>query len=443
MKKEQFNHLLFLLILGRTAEGTADDNAREHRTMCRLLQAATGKLSDMTVATNIETHIATLRAANMSTSPKEWQALFDPKNNSNAYEKLSAEGKKEADALGGAAAWEAWRTDKEEAEKKKIGTQANKDFPAIADAEQRFALHNRLLELTAEVVKVRKKWQAAKDFITNDETNNIKKLLREEVYGDGATADELKQTTGFGSGSNWAAHCNTDANRKSIAGDFLCMCSGPGGNSKECSGAFTGAEIACQATITTQWADLKASCALHTDNIITAHEITAALEAWNARLTLEGDASDNKVRLGKSSDKTCTGAAGKTCIDYSTFFKKASPTALDSLPWYRKMRQPAVAIEKRALQQAQESLYAATIEATYAKAIAAYQAAVLGKLVPTQSKAQAQAEQKGTGNSQKQQAICTAHKNNKKACTDANCTWKGGESGKGECEIDKNQFQSS
>ncbi|SCU66819.1 variant surface glycoprotein (VSG), putative [Trypanosoma equiperdum] len=213
------------------------------------------------------------------------------------------------------------------------------------------------------------------------------------------------------------------------------MCSGPRGNSKECSGAFTGAEIASQATITTQWADLKASCALHTDNIITAQEITAALEAWNARLTLEGDASDNKVRLGKSSDKTCTGSAGKTCIDCTNFFKKASPTALDKLPWYNKMRQAAVAIEKRALQQAQESLYATSIEA--------YQAAVLGKLVPPQSKAQAQAEQKGTGNSQKQQAICTAHKNNKKACTDANCIWEGGESGKGECEIYKNQFQSS
>nr|ARB51007.1 variant surface glycoprotein [Trypanosoma brucei] len=147
------------------------------------------------------------------------------------------------------------------------------------------------------------------------------------------------------------------------------MCSGPGGNSKECSGAFTGAEIDNQGTITTQWADLKASCALHTDNIITAHEITAALEAWHARLTQEGDASDNKVRLGTSNDKSCTGGAGKTCVDYTNFFKKTSPTALGKLPWYNKMRQAAVAIEKRALQQAQESLYAATIETTYAKAI--------------------------------------------------------------------------
>nr|APD73732.1 variant surface glycoprotein 1125.1545 [Trypanosoma brucei] len=288
MKKEQFNHLLFLLIVSRAAEGAADDNAREHRTMCRLLQATTGKLSDMTVTTNIETNIATLRAANMSTSPKEWQALFNSKNNSNVYEKLSAEGKKEADALGGAAAWEAWRTDKEEAEKKKIGTQANKEFPAIADAEQQFALHNRLLELTAEAVEVSKKWKAAKDFISNDQTNTIKKLLREAVYGAGAPADALTQSTSFGKGTDWAHHCSSDNNRKSIGGDFLCMCSGTGGNSKECSGAFTGAEINNQATITTQWVALKASGALNDDNVITPHEITAALHGWHSALSQKG-----------------------------------------------------------------------------------------------------------------------------------------------------------
>nr|APD75436.1 variant surface glycoprotein 1125.5336 [Trypanosoma brucei] len=317
--------------------------------MCRLLQAATGKLSDVTITPNIESHVATLRAANMSTSPKEWQALFEPKNNDNAYDKLSAEGKKEADALGGAAAWEVWRTDKEEAENKKIGTQANKEFPAIADAGQQFALHNRLLELTAEAVELSKKWKAAKDFISNDQTNNIKKLLREAVYGAGAPEDELKQTTGFGSGSDWATHCNTDANRKSIAGDFLFMCSGPGENSKECSGAFTGAEIASQETITTQWPDLTASCALHTDNIITAHEITAALEAWNAALTQKGAGSDNSVWIGKSSNTgaQCAGNAGNTCVDYTNVFKKTSPTTLDKLPWFNKLRQAASALEKK------------------------------------------------------------------------------------------------
>nr|AGH60361.1 variant surface glycoprotein 1430 [Trypanosoma brucei] len=403
MKKEQFNHLLFLLIVGRAAEGAADDNAREHRTMCRLLQAATGKLSDMTVTTNIETKIATLRAANMSPSPKEWHALFNSKNNSNAYEKLSAEGKKEAGALGGAAAWGAWRTDKEEAEKKKIGTQEDKDFPAIADARQQFAAHNRLLELTAKAVEISKKWKAAKDFITNDETNNIQKLLREALYEDGAAADALTQSTSFGTGSNWASHCNGDDKRKSISGDFLCMRGGSGGAAKECSGAFTGAEIASQATITTKWADIKASCALNTENVITPHEITAALEAWHGSLTQQGAASDNSVWIGKSSNtgSECAGTAGNTCVEYTNFFKKSSTTTHETQPWYNKMRQAAVAIEKRALQQAQESLYAATIETTYAKAIAVYQAAVIGKLVPPLSQAQAQTEQKGAGNPQK------------------------------------------
>nr|APD74086.1 variant surface glycoprotein 1125.2615 [Trypanosoma brucei] len=412
--------------------------------MCRLLQAATGKLSDMTVAADIETKIATLRAANMSTSPKEWQALFKPKDTKNAYEQLSGETKNLAENLGGAEAWEAWRTDKAEAETKKIVTQADKNFPAIAAAEQRFALHNWLLELAAEAVKVRKKWQAAKDFITNDETNNIKKLLREAVYGDGATADALTQITSFGTGSSCAGHCNVDAKRKSIAGDFLCMCSGPGRNTRMQRRVYR-CEIAGQGQITTQGANLKASCALNTDNVITPHEITTALGAWCSSLTQKGAASDNSVWLGtrSSTGTECAGTAGNTCVDYSTFFKKTPPTPLDKLPWYNKIRQAAVTLEKRALQQAQESLHVTSIEASYAKALAVYQAAALGKLVPPQPNAQNQAEQKGAGNPQKQQAICTAHKNNKKACTDANCIWKGGESGKGECEIDKNQFQSS
>nr|AGH60376.1 variant surface glycoprotein 1445 [Trypanosoma brucei] len=401
MKKEQFNHLLFLLILGRTAEGTADDNSREHRTMCRLLQAATGKLSDIAVTEDVETKIATIRAANMSTSPKERQALFDPKSNSNAYDKLSGEAKKLEDYLGGKDPWEAWRKDKQEADNEKIGTQDNKDFPAIADVRQQFEAHNRLLEVAAEAVEVSKKWKAAKDFISNDETNNIKKTASRGSIRS-RSSDRCTHTINkLWYGERLDKPLQRRRQQKIDRRRFSLYVHRQRGAAKECSAAFTGAEIAGQGQITTQWANLKASCALNTDNVITPHEITTALGAWHSSLTQQGAASDNKVRLGTSNDKSCTGASGKTCVDYTNFFKKTSPTALGKLPWYNKMRQAAVAIEKRALQQAQESLYAATIETTYAKAIAVYQAAVIGKLVPPLSQAQAQTEQKGAGNPQK------------------------------------------
>nr|APD72740.1 variant surface glycoprotein 1125.1236 [Trypanosoma brucei] len=336
------------------ARGAADESAGQHRAMCELVRAASATYTPPSPDVDGDVLKSKVEAANMSLAPSSWQEMFTDDDATNALNKLKGTEENRAKALAGEVEWENWRRAKKNIQKLKIGTETTGEYPKITNAAQKLAARQHIRLLALQANKLFTKAQTLKTFLTDPSQNKIQQYLTEALYGTGAVAEKLVIGTGTGPSGTTASLCHTSDPRKSIAGDFLCLCGDNNAATYECSRAYTAAALGDQNAINTQWDNLKASCGPMSKTRPTPELIHSAVAAWKTALTQKGDGSgDNKVYLGASAGGTCDGQATKTCIDYSKFFKKAGGVDVLTLPWLKHLTDAAEQLSEAERKEAQ------------------------------------------------------------------------------------------
>nr|AGH60113.1 variant surface glycoprotein 1174 [Trypanosoma brucei] len=281
--------------------------------------------------------------------------------------------------------------------------------------------------------------------LDDDGTALLQTANKDRLFGADATV-----TKNCGGGSATTKGSNSNAG-KTIINDIFCLCiQGEGENKKLCEHQGTTMSkndnlFADQITTAkNSWGKLLQACRKH-DEEITSTELSAALTAFKARLGANEKAPADGTAAGKQNilgyiDNTrtgCTGQTKQTCVNYAYHFLQPQP---NDVPWV-KLIQDAIK-EARAIAESPINTEAAqqqlaslneTIWNLYDRAFEAGTGGAAGTSDDSSrtNKAKAIADKKQE---------CEKHKDNKKACTDAKCIWKGGESeDKGECKVDEKQ----
>nr|APD74959.1 variant surface glycoprotein 1125.4747 [Trypanosoma brucei] len=338
----------------RHGRGLADETAGQHRAMCELVRAASATYTPPTVAVDAEALKNKVEAANMSLAQSSWKEMFTEDDTTNAFKNLKGQAATLAKDLAGEVEWENWRRAKKNIQKLKIGTETTGEYPKITNAAPKLAARQHIRLLALQASKLSDRAKTLKTFLTDPSQNKIQQYLTEALYGTGAVAEKLVIGTGTGPSGTTATLCHTADPRKSIAGDFLCMCGDNNAATYECSRAYTAAALTNQGAVDTQWDSLKASCGRIGKSEASSALIYSAVAAWKTALTQKGDGSgDNKVYLGASAGGTCDGTTTKTCIDYTKFFKKASRADLMTLPWLKHLTDAAEQLSEAERKEAQ------------------------------------------------------------------------------------------
>nr|AGH60118.1 variant surface glycoprotein 1180 [Trypanosoma brucei]APD74955.1 variant surface glycoprotein 1125.4743 [Trypanosoma brucei] len=338
----------------RHGRDLADESAGQHRAMCELVKAASATYTPPMVAVDAEALKNKVEAANMSLAQSSWKEMFTEDDATNAFNKLKGTEENRAKALAGEVEWENWRRAKKNIQKLKIGTETTGEYPKITNAAQKLAARQHIRLLVLQANKLFNKAKTLKALLTDPSQNKIQQYLTEALYGTGAVAEKLVIGTGTGPSGTTASLCHTSDPRKSIAGHFLCLCGDNTATTNECSKAYAPAALGDQNAINTQWDNLKASCVPMSRTKATPELIHSAIAAWKSALTQESNSDDdNRVYLGSSSDGSCSGAATKTCVLYTKFFKKASGADLMTLPWLKHLTDAAEQLSEAERKEAQ------------------------------------------------------------------------------------------
>nr|AGH60054.1 variant surface glycoprotein 1114 [Trypanosoma brucei]APD73373.1 variant surface glycoprotein 1125.1111 [Trypanosoma brucei] len=425
--------LLMMLTANRVQAG-GDDTEAAHRAMCALTEAASATFTTPPWTAQADELNDKIQAANMSVADTHWQALFDSEAGSKPYDETTGDNRTLANKLGGKEKWDGWRKAFANIKALGVGTKPEGEYPKINSKVDRKISRQQLRPIAAQANKLEIAMKPLKAFLSDGKINKINENLRKALYGGGEELTAPTLGTSFGGdGSSWANLCGTKANRKSIAGDFFCMCTGANAAKKQCSAAYEHTTHANQDNINTGWAALRHSCSKREQAAASANTIYAAIAQWRTTLKQKASGSDNSVWLGASSNSgaQCAGTDGNTCIDYSDFFKTNSDSDLSTLPWLK-----ALTDAEQQLKQAEQAAAAvkslqAQMQALQGASVEIYSAAASGILAkemkiaiptapPTQQELQPQTQKKQEELTEKE---CNAAKDEDECKTKTGCIY--------------------
>ncbi|SCU70068.1 variant surface glycoprotein (VSG), putative [Trypanosoma equiperdum] len=365
----------------KTAEATVDGNKNEHKVMCVLARLAGGTVQAPKISDEAEAAADTIAALNMSTSGPTWQALFNTTEGQGEWEHMPEQIKSAAFKEHWKANWETWRSAKKKAETDKLGQAENKNFPPIPDAGNKQAAHARIDEINVEARHLAKEYIKLKDQATKTAPAEATKKLRQALVG--GTGDSDKPTVGntMSAVDNWANGCTGVAQRKTIVGDFICVCKPTDATEKTCAGGYAGTQWSGSiADIATEWKALKDSCPDKADKAVTHNEIHSAIALFVNTVQTKSTGTDTATRLGESDDGSCSGQSTQLCVVYTDYFKKGAGPGLKGIPWVSNLLAAADEIDKMKQLAVEAKTAGALIAGLLQRATAVYHQAAAGTL---------------------------------------------------------------
>nr|ARB50735.1 variant surface glycoprotein [Trypanosoma brucei] len=229
---------LILLTIDRV-KAAADESEAAHRAMCALTEAASATFTAPSGTADNDGLNDKIQAANMSVADAQWQALFDDGAGSKPYDQTTSDNRTLADKLGGKEKWDGWRKAFADIKALNIGTKTEGEYPKINSEVERTIARQQLRSIAAQANKLEMTMKPLKAFLSDGKINKINENLRKALYGgDGELSTPTLGASFSADGSSWNNLCKGKENRKSIAGDFFCICTGAGAGTKQCSGAY-------------------------------------------------------------------------------------------------------------------------------------------------------------------------------------------------------------
>nr|AGQ49964.1 variant surface glycoprotein [Trypanosoma brucei] len=424
---------LILLTIDRV-KAAADESEAAHRAMCALTEAASATFTAPSGTGDNDGLNDKIQAANMSVADAQWQALFDDGAGSKPYDQTTSDNRTLADKLGGKEKWDGWRKAFADIKALNIGTKTEGEYPKINSEVERTIARQQLRSIAAQANKLEMTMKPLKAFLSDGKINKINENLRKALYGGDGELSTPTLGASFGAdGSSWNNLCKGKENRKSIAGDFFCICTGAGAGTKQCSGAYGHTAHDSQPSINTGWTALQQSCGKREQSKATASSIYAAVAQWRTALKQKASGSDNSVWLGTSSGtgQQCAGTDTNTCVDYSDFFKKTGGQDLSTLPWLQALTGAATQITQAEETAAAVKSLQAQMQALQGASVEIYSAAASGVLAkemtiaiptapPTQREPQAQTQKK---QAELAETECNAAKDEDECKTKTGCIY--------------------
>nr|AGQ49897.1 variant surface glycoprotein [Trypanosoma brucei] len=425
---------LILLTIDRV-KAAADESEAAHRAMCALTETASATFTAPSGTADNDGLNDKIQAANMSVADAQWQALFDDGAGSKPYDQTTGDNRTLADKLGGKEKWDGWRKAFADIKALNIGTKTEGEYPKINSEVERTIARQQLRSIAAQANKLEMTMKPLKAFLSDGKINKINENLRKALYGGDGELSTPTLGKSFGAdGSSWNNLCKGKENRKSIAGDFFCICTGAGAGTKQCSGAYGHTAHDSQPSINTGWTALQQSCGKREQSKATASTIYAAVAQWRTALTQKAEGgTENSVWLGTSSGtgQQCAGTDTNTCVDYSDFFKKTGGQDLSTLPWLQALTGAATQITQAEETAAAVKSLQAQIQALQGASVEIYSAAASGVLAkempiaiptapPTQQELQPQTQKKQAELAEKE---CNAAKDEDECKTKTGCIY--------------------
>nr|AGQ50193.1 variant surface glycoprotein [Trypanosoma brucei] len=425
---------LILLTIDRV-KAVADESEAAHRAMCALTEAASATFTAPSGTADNDGLNDKIQAANMSVADAQWQALFDDGAGSKPYDQTTSDNRTLADKLGGKEKWDGWRKAFADIKALNIGTKTEGEYPKINSEVERTIARQQLRSIAAQANKLEMTMKPLKAFLSDGKINKINENLRKALYGGDGELSTPTLGKSFGAdGSSWNNLCKGKENRKSIAGDFFCICTTSSGGDKVCSNAYDHNTFNDQTAITSGWSKLRQSCGTRAPATASRTTIAGAIAQWRGALKQKTDgSSDLSVWLGASSNAgaACAGAATNSCVDYSDFFKKTGGQDLSTLPWLQALTGAATQITQAEETAAAVKSLQAQMQALQGASVEIYSAAASGVLAkemtiaiptapPTQREPQAQTQKK---QAELAETECNAAKDEDECKTKTGCIY--------------------
>nr|APD72957.1 variant surface glycoprotein 1125.12 [Trypanosoma brucei] len=439
---------IHLCATGKAAYDTigALNNKAAFDALCALTALANWKDTEPSKEATRDTSYSKILKLNMTLSEPQWQKLFDKQGPNKARPEQPPESQRHNTDW--EQMWPTWVATATALEHPKAVTETLQAAGLGNAADQtREEVRRKLQPLIARAKTLNAKLQKLDDASKELTNEKIAKMLNKAIYGeDVETVTAYNPAKAFKGGvqSNAQTSCKaagTGARAETVAATLVCVCHKEnGGNEPDepCNGhiTHTGNSGAAFAQTKTEFEDIVKACGVGKPKRLTANYITSAVANVLNQIT----AKDRNSYLGIFLQTGCDGSKSNgLCVEY-TGVTAENRQKLQDIPWVKTLTELATD-----LQQRDDALKAAAqihlmLDTTLAEANK------LGEATTVENVRRPSAAASTNGNDRDLAAVakenCATHNNNKKACTaDTKCTWKGGESEKGDCEVDETKIK--
>nr|APD74964.1 variant surface glycoprotein 1125.4752 [Trypanosoma brucei] len=431
--KAAFAAALLLAAQASRVEAAFQANAAaDLQLLCSFIALESAEPKKVTLPGELDMEIQEVRTMNMTTAEPEWQAIFDPKDGQNTWEKTKSDAKSEPYRNHWADTYDKWVADRAPAQDMKGNKKwIEKNTPPSTESGRQ-AAHELINASLTEIQRLKLEYDEQKKAAAAHAATAKTKIM-EMLYGQekaSATpvaAKTLKAATGY------AADCGANGGY-SVYGDALCICGEAASNTPATCNSPNLA-ITWQTDIkTTQLSIIKGKCPTKPGATYTAESLQTVRTALAPRLRHTARGGNTLVTyLGTSSDGTCDGADGKTCVIYDDAFKPGdATTGISSIKWVAKLDEAIQELKNAELKAIQAAATGQKIETLIHTAKEVYTAKRYNIQTPQKanpSEAPASTTQKITD------ADCNNHKTN--STCQSPCTWHESETDKDKkCKLD-------
>nr|APD74979.1 variant surface glycoprotein 1125.4767 [Trypanosoma brucei] len=415
------------------------DAAADLQLLCSFIALEAAEPHKVTLPGELDQEIQEVRTMNMSTAAPESQAIFEPKGGQNTWEKTKDDTKSEPYRSHWENTYDKWVADRANAQDMIDNKKWIEKNPPPSTESGRQAAHELINASLTEIQRLKLEYDEQKKAAAAHAATAKTKIM-EMLYGQekaSATpvaAKTLKATSSYGE------DCGTNGGA-SVYGDALCICGESGSDTpQECDNSNLG--ITWSSGITnTQLSVIKNKCSTKTGATYTAQSLLTMRATLAARLRHTATAGSALVTyLGTSSDGTCDGQDGKTCVVYDNAFKPgATQRGLGSINWVSKLDTAIQELKNAELKAIQAAATSQKIETLIHTAKEVYTATQYNIQTPQKanpSEPPASTTQKITDGD------CHNHKRN--STCQFPCTWHESETDKDKkCKLDPKKQQNN
>nr|ARB50747.1 variant surface glycoprotein [Trypanosoma brucei] len=301
------------------------DAAADLQLLCSFIALESAEPHKVTLPGELEQEIQEVRTMNMSTAGPEWQAIFEPKDGQNTWEKAKGDTKSEPYRSHWGNTYDKWVADRAQVQVMKGYKKWIEKNPSPSTESGRQAAHELINASLTKIQELKLEYDNEKR-AAESSTLLAKKKILEMLYGQDTPSPTPVDTKTLKGTRDYAAGCASNGGA-SVYGDALCICGESASDTPtECDASNL--DIKWSRGITaTQLSVIKNKCTTKAGATYTAQSLLTVRATLAARLTHTATAASALVTyLGKSTAGTCGGANGETCAIYTNAFVQGEQT---------------------------------------------------------------------------------------------------------------------
>nr|APD74604.1 variant surface glycoprotein 1125.4071 [Trypanosoma brucei] len=423
-------------IITVNANDTNTKHAVELDSFCRLLTLTEQAPAKVEPAELDQTAVRTLAAINMSLSKPEWRKQFPTTAEAKSADPEYCKGQNKAENC--KEIWQAWEDAAIAAEKTDNLPGKLKLPSSVFSSPLRKSALQDVSALLAEATAITKAYTNKTKPELEAAGQPLRTKLNMAVFGKATKPNSAADACDVDAASDRQTTCTITKQPPAACTTAVCLCGEQGAqDQKICTNDIT-ATVANWGSgkLNSAFQPIFAKCKQTKTASLTSASLIAAIADFTSRSKQAIVSATAYVIIGTASSSThaCATSQGAGCVDLTPIAGIKTGSTIRHKTWLSELEEAAqiIATTEAATQAkkiAESRLHELEKNAAAIYTQLLYAPADVAPSPPTTPK---KTDEIPTA----MQQSCTKHKNNKKDCTEANnCIWKGGESEKGDCEV--------